>query len=115
MAQASLFVLDLPLEVYEANTQPMLSHINVGYGEDVTIRELAELVARVTGFTGEIVFDASKPDGTMRKLMDLSRLEAMGWQPSVARTGRGRNLPVVSRQCRAGAIGCSCLMIRSPR
>ncbi|MDK4806977.1 MAG: GDP-L-fucose synthase [Novosphingobium aromaticivorans] len=84
MAQASLFVLDLPLEVYEANTQPMLSHINVGYGEDVTIRELAELVARVTGFTGEIVFDASKPDGTMRKLMDSSRLEAMGWQPSVA-------------------------------
>jgi nucleoside-diphosphate-sugar epimerase len=62
----------------------MLSHINVGYGEDVTIRELAELVARVTGFTGEIVFDASKPDGTMRKLMDSSRLEAMGWQPSVA-------------------------------
>lgn len=84
MAQASLFVLDLPLEVYEANTQPMLSHINVGYGEDVTIRELAELVARVTGFAGEIVFDASKPDGTMRKLMDSSRLEAMGWQPSVA-------------------------------
>lgn len=84
MAQASLFVLDLPLEVYEVNTQPMLSHINVGYGEDVTIRELAELVARVTGFTGEIVFDASKPDGTMRKLMDSSRLEAMGWQPSVA-------------------------------
>ena len=84
MAQASLFVLDLPLEVYEANTQPMLSHINVGYGEDVTIRELAELVARVTGFTGEIVFDASKPDGTMRKLMDSSRLEAMGWQPSLA-------------------------------
>lgn len=84
MAQASLFVLDLPLEVYEANTRPMLSHINVGYGEDVTIRELAELVARVTGFTGEIVFDASKPDGTMRKLMDSSRLEAMGWQPSVA-------------------------------
>lgn len=84
MAEASLFVLDLPLEVYEANTQPMLSHINVGYGEDVTIRELAELVARVTGFTGEIVFDASKPDGTMRKLMDSSRLEAMGWQPSVA-------------------------------
>ncbi|GMM61922.1 GDP-L-fucose synthase [Novosphingobium pituita] len=83
MAQASLFVLDLPLEVYEANTQPMLSHINVGYGEDVTIRELAELVARVTGFTGEIVFDASKPDGTMRKLMDSSRLEAMGWKPSV--------------------------------
>ncbi|EJL32323.1 GDP-L-fucose synthase [Novosphingobium sp. AP12] len=83
MAEASLFVLDLPLDVYESNTEPMLSHINVGYGEDVTIRELAQLVATVTGFTGEIVFDASKPDGTMRKLMDSSRLNAMGWKPSV--------------------------------
>jgi nucleoside-diphosphate-sugar epimerase len=83
MAEASLFVLDLPLDVYEANTEPMLSHINVGYGEDVTIRELAQLVGKVTGFTGEIVFDASKPDGTMRKLMDSSRLNAMGWKPSV--------------------------------
>lgn len=83
MAEASLFVLDLPLERYQANTQPMLSHINVGYGEDVTIRELAQLVAKVTGFTGEIVFDASKPDGTMRKLMDSSRLTAMGWKPTV--------------------------------
>ncbi|MGJ0237284.1 GDP-L-fucose synthase [Novosphingobium fluoreni] len=83
MAEASLFVLDLPLERYQANTQPMLSHINVGYGEDVTIRELAQLVAKVIGFTGEIVFDASKPDGTMRKLMDSSRLTAMGWKPTV--------------------------------
>lgn len=83
MAEASLFVLDLPRERYQANTQPMLSHINVGYGEDVTIRELAQLVAKVTGFTGEIVFDASKPDGTMRKLMDSSRLTAMGWTPTV--------------------------------
>ncbi|MCD2317275.1 GDP-L-fucose synthase [Sphingomonas sp. IC-11] len=83
MAEASLFVLDLRKERYEANTQPMLSHINVGYGEDVTIRELALLVAEVTGFTGEIVFDASKPDGTMRKLMDSSRLTAMGWTPTV--------------------------------
>ncbi|EIZ79794.1 GDP-L-fucose synthetase [Novosphingobium sp. Rr 2-17] len=84
MAEASLFVLDLPLEQYEANTQPMLSHINVGYGKDVTIRELAQLVAEVTGFTGKIVFDASKPDGTMRKLMDSSRLTAMGFKPSVS-------------------------------
>jgi nucleoside-diphosphate-sugar epimerase len=83
MAEASLFVLDLPLDVYEANTEPMLSHINVGYGEDVTIRELAQLVAEVTGFSGEIMFDASKPDGTMRKLMDSSRLTAMGWEPTV--------------------------------
>lgn len=84
MAEASLFVLDLPAEQYQANTEPMLSHINVGYGEDVTIRELAELVAQVTGFRGKIAFDASKPDGTMRKLMDSGRLTAMGWKPRVA-------------------------------
>jgi GDP-L-fucose synthase len=84
MAEASLFVFDLDKETYEANTQPMLSHINVGYGEDVTIRELAKLIAEVTGFTGRIAFDASKPDGTMRKLMDSGRLTAMGWKPSVA-------------------------------
>lgn len=83
MAEASLFVLDLPLDQYEAKTEPMLSHINVGCGEDVTIRELALLVAEVTGFAGKIVFDASKPDGTMRKLMDSGRLTAMGWKPSV--------------------------------
>jgi GDP-L-fucose synthase len=83
MAEASLFVFDLDKEAYEANTEPMLSHINVGYGEDVTISELAHLVADVTGFTGRISFDASKPDGTMRKLMDSGRLTAMGWKPSV--------------------------------
>lgn len=84
MAEASLFVLDLPPERYQANTEPMLSHINVGYGEDVTIRELAEQIAQATGFDGEIAFDSSKPDGTMRKLMDSSRLTAMGWKPRVA-------------------------------
>jgi GDP-L-fucose synthase len=83
MAEASLFVLNLPLDRYQANTQPMLSHINVGYGEDITIRELAALVADITGFTGKVVFDDSKPDGSMRKLMDSSRLTAMGWKPSV--------------------------------
>lgn len=83
MAEASLFVFDLDKKTYEANTQPMLSHINVGYGEDVTINDLAHLVAGVTGFTGRITFDASKPDGTMRKLMDSGRLTAMGWKPSV--------------------------------
>lgn len=83
MAEASLFVLDLPLVLYQANTELMLSHINVGYGEDVTIRDLALLIAKVTGFTGEIVFDSSKPDGAMRKLMDSGRLTAMGWKPTV--------------------------------
>ncbi len=84
MAQASLFVLELPVDQYRANTQPMLSHINVGFGEDITIRELAEMVAEVTGFSGKIRFDTSRPDGTMRKLMDSTRLRAMGWAPAVA-------------------------------
>ena len=80
MAEASLFVMNLDRAVYEANTQPMLSHINVGTGEDVSIRELAGMLAEVTGFTGRLVFDTTKPDGTPRKLMDVSRLAAMGWR-----------------------------------
>ena len=83
MASASLFVLDLPKEIYEANTEPMLSHINVGCGSDVSILELAQKVAEVTGFEGQIDTDPSKPDGTMRKLMDVSRLDAMGWKASI--------------------------------
>ncbi len=80
MAEASLFVLNLPREVYAAETQPMLSHINVGSGTDVTIAELAQIVADAAGFKGRLVFDATKPDGTMRKLMDVSRLERLGWR-----------------------------------
>lgn len=80
MAAASVYVMNLPEDIYRANTQPMLSHINVGTGVDCTIRELAETLARVTGFTGRLTFDASKPDGTPRKLMDVSRLKALGWQ-----------------------------------
>jgi GDP-L-fucose synthase len=83
MAAASVHVMELDDEVYRANTQPMLSHINVGTGVDCTIRELAEAVARVTGFKGRLSFDASKPDGTPRKLMDVSRLKALGWQASI--------------------------------
>ena len=83
MAAASLFVLDLPHDVYAANTQPMLSHINVGTGTDVSILELARMVAQVTGFTGRIHTDPSKPDGTLRKLMDVSRLAAMGWKAQI--------------------------------
>ncbi len=79
MAEASLFVLDLPKEAYAANTKAMLSHINVGTGSDISILELAQMVARVTGFQGRIETDPSKPDGTMRKLMDVSRLARMGW------------------------------------
>ena len=83
MATASLFVLNLDKATYDANTQPMLSHINVGSGQDVSILELAKMVARVTGFQGQITTDPSKPDGTMRKLMDISRLSDMGWQASI--------------------------------
>ena len=83
MAAASVHVMNLPPDVYRAHTQPMLSHINVGTGQDCTIRELAQTVARVTGFTGKLTFDASKPDGTPRKLMDVSRLARLGWQASI--------------------------------
>lgn len=83
MAAGSLFVLDLDQATYQANTDPMLSHINVGSGTDVTIAELARLIAEVTGFTGRIGFDTSKPDGTQRKLMDVSRLAAMGWKARI--------------------------------
>lgn len=80
MAAASVHVMELDSETYQANTQSMLSHINVGTGEDCTIRELVETVAKVTGFSGEIKWDTSKPDGAPRKLMDVSRLRALGWK-----------------------------------
>jgi GDP-L-fucose synthase len=83
MAAACVFVMQLDREAYERHTQPMLSHINVGTGVDCTIRELAETVAKVTGFAGRLTFDASKPDGAPRKLMDVSRLKALGWQASI--------------------------------
>jgi GDP-L-fucose synthase len=83
MAEASLFVMGLEGAIYQRETKPMLSHINVGSGTDVTIRELAETVARVTGFKGSLGFDASKPDGTPRKLMDVSRLARLGWRASI--------------------------------
>ncbi|WP_404359686.1 GDP-L-fucose synthase family protein [Methylotuvimicrobium sp. KM1] len=80
MAAASVHVMELGAGIYQANTQPMLSHINVGTGVDCTIRELAETLAKVTGFKGKLCFDATKPDGTPRKLMDVSRLKALGWE-----------------------------------
>lgn len=83
MAAASVHVLELDRTVYESCTQPMLSHINVGTGVDCTIRELAETMAKVTGFQGKLSFDASKPDGTPRKLMDVSRLANLGWRSSI--------------------------------
>ena len=83
MAEASLFVMDLPKDKFRANTRPMLSHINVGCGSDITILELASLVAKITGFDGEILTDPTKPDGTARKLMNVSRLTDMGWKATI--------------------------------
>lgn len=83
MAAASVFVMDLNREAYGAQTVPMLSHINLGTGVDCTIRDLAETIAVVTGFTGRLVFDHTKPDGAPRKLMDNSKLNAFGWSPAI--------------------------------
>ncbi len=83
MAAACLHVLDLPKQHYQAVTEPMLSHLNVGTGEDVTIRQLAETIQQVVGFEGEIVWDSTKPDGTPRKLMDNAKLRSLGWQPTI--------------------------------
>ena len=88
MAEASLYVHRLDQDTYLENTEPMLSHINVGTGIDVTIKELAENVMEVVGFVGKLVFDKSKPDGTMRKLMDLERLSFLGYNaPTSLRSG----------------------------
>lgn len=84
MAAASIHVMELDNETYQANTQPMLSHINVGTGVDCTIREMAETMAKVVGFKGDVAFDSTKPDGTPRKLMDVSRLADLGWRYSVS-------------------------------
>ncbi len=84
MAQASLHVMQLDKAAYDANTQPMLSHINVGTGEDITIAELARLVGEAVGFAGRIDYDPSKPDGAPRKLMDVGRIRALGWRPRVS-------------------------------
>ena len=88
MAEASLYVHTLDQDTYLENTGPMLSHINVGTGIDVTIKELAENIMNVVGFVGELVFDNSKPDGTMRKLMDVEKLGSLGYvAPTSLRSG----------------------------
>ena len=84
MAAASIHVMELDDATYQANTQPMLSHINVGTGVDCTIGQLAKTIAEVTGFTGKLTFDTTKPDGAPRKLMDVSRLRSLGWQASIS-------------------------------
>jgi GDP-L-fucose synthase len=84
MAAASVHVMNLPLDIYSRHTQPMLSHINVGSGYDITIKELAETIGKVIGYQGQIIFDYSKPEGAPRKLMDSTRLNALGWQAKVS-------------------------------
>jgi GDP-L-fucose synthase len=83
MAAASVFVMNLPKTVYDQHTRPMQSHINVGFGRDITIAELAHEVARIVGYLGQITFDPTQPDGSPRKLMDSSRLNALGWAAQV--------------------------------
>ena len=83
MAKASVHVMELDSSSYKAHTLPMQSHINVGTGEDVTIRQLAEAIQRTVGYQGEITFDSTKPDGTPRKLLDVSVLKSTGWEPLV--------------------------------
>ena len=86
MASASIHVMNLPKPIYEQYTNPMLSHVNVGFGSDITIKELAQSVSRAVDYQGHIAFDLDKPDGPPRKLMDSSVLNALGWQPKVALT-----------------------------
>jgi nucleoside-diphosphate-sugar epimerase len=84
MADASLFVLNLDTAKYKANTSPMLSHVNVGCGEDISILDVAKLVAEVVGFDGQIDTDPTKPDGAPRKLLNVQRLKAMGWEAQIS-------------------------------
>jgi GDP-L-fucose synthase len=101
MAEASIYVMELDNSVYEENTEPMLSHINVGTGEDCTIRDLATTIAEVTRFTGSITFDQSKPDGPPRKLLNVKRLDSIGWQ---AKTDLKSGLTVAYRWYKASDI-----------
>jgi len=83
MAAASIYIMNLDRETYQQQTKPMLSHINVGTGQDLTIKQLAETVAKVTNYSGKIEFDTAKPDGPPRKLMDSTRLNNLGWRPTI--------------------------------
>ena len=84
MAAASIHIMNLDRELYSSQVKPMESHVNVGTGIDCTIKALAETLAKVSGFKGRLVFDTSKPDGTLRKLMDVSRIKSLGWQSSIS-------------------------------
>nr|WP_256557976.1 GDP-L-fucose synthase [Marinobacterium sedimentorum] len=83
LAHACVHLMELEQPVFASQTTPMQSHINIGSGQEVSIRELAQSIARIAGFNGRLVFDTSRPDGTPRKLLDISRVQALGWQPSI--------------------------------
>ena len=83
MAEASIFLMNMPKAQYDALTEPMRSHLNAGFGSDISIRDLAELIKKIIGFAGDLVFDVSKPDGAPRKLLDSSRLRSAGWVPKI--------------------------------
>jgi len=83
LAEGALFVLDLPAKVYQANTGPMMSHVNVGTGEDISIEDLARMIADVSGFKGRLSFDSEKPDGSPRKLLDVSLMSRLGWRAKI--------------------------------
>ncbi len=87
LAEAVVHLQNIPQERYASETEPMRSHINVGTGTDVTIRELAETLVKVIGYEGKLVFDTTKPDGTPRKLMDASRLARLGWRARISLQG----------------------------
>ena len=91
MAAASIYVMNLSKSTYDQHTHPMLSHINLGYGFDISIAELAKTISEVVGYNGTIIFDSSKPDGAPRKLMDSSRLNSLGWH---AKTSFSQGLPL---------------------
>jgi len=84
MAGASIHIMDIDKKILESKVDPMLSHINIGTGVDITIRDVAQIVKEVVGFCGEIVFNAEMPDGTKRKLLDVSKIENLGWKPAIA-------------------------------
>jgi len=84
MAGASIHIMDIDKKILESEVDPMLSHINIGTGVDIMIKDVAQIVKEVVGFCGEIVFNAEMPDGTKRKLLDVSKIENLGWKPAIA-------------------------------
>jgi Nucleoside-diphosphate-sugar epimerases len=83
MADASIYIMDLDKRMLENETDPMLSHINIGTGIDITIKDVVKIVKEVVGFHGKIVFNTKMPDGTKRKLLDVSKIENLGWKSTI--------------------------------